>query len=251
MFSGCTLDSDLWAIYFMNSGIIRKSTTNLQFAQIPNNVLQSKELGLAEKGLLAFLLSLPDDWKIYRNYLYNALCDPPGTIDRCWKSLSEKGFIISSRKIDANGRFIGWEHVVYNQITDLKIYRDRYLPKSVITEVGESGPIQINNSIQTNINTNTQPVEFLIFEDDESNEAWKEWLQYRKEKKKSVTGRTKEMQIRLLQSLTPQERIACINQSITQGWTGLFEVKIPKKQQKNDFSGDYQAAIAKLAANSK
>lgn len=94
-------------------------------------------------------------------------------------------------------------------------------------------------------------IQELVFEDDESNEAWKEWLQYRKEKKKSVTGRTKEMQIRLLQSLTPQERIASINQSITQGWTGLFEVKIPKKQQKNDFSGDYQAAIAKLAANSK
>lgn len=94
-------------------------------------------------------------------------------------------------------------------------------------------------------------IQELIFEDDESNEAWKEWLQYRKEKKKSVTGRTKDMQIRLLQSLTPQERIASINQSITQGWTGLFEVKNPKKQQKNDFSGDYQAAIAKLAANSK
>lgn len=235
----------------MNSGIIKKSTTNIQFAQIPNNVLQSKDLGLAEKGLLAFLLSLPDDWKIYRNYLYNALCDPPGTIDRCWKSLSEKGFIISNRKIDANGRFIGWEHVVYNQITDLKIYRDRYLPKSVITEVGESGSIQINNSIQIHTNTNTQPVEFLNFEDDESNEAWKEWLQYRKEKKKSVTGRTKEMQLRLLQSMTAEQRIASINQSITQGWTGLFEVKTFKNNQKNDFTGDVQAALSKLADNSK
>lgn len=236
----------------MNSGIIKKSTTNIQFAQIPNNVLQSKDLGLAEKGLLAFLLSLPDDWKIYRNYLYNALCDPPGTIDRCWKSLSEKGFIISNRKIDANGRFIGWEHVVYNQITDLKIYRDRYLPKSVITEVGESGSIQINNSIQIHTNTNKEePFTFLPFEDDESNQAWQDWLEYRKGQRKSVKGKTKEMQLRLLQSMTAEQRIASINQSITQGWTGLFEVKKSINNKKNDFTGDVQAALSKLADNSK
>jgi hypothetical protein len=250
----------------MNSGSIRKSTTNLQFAQIPNSVCQDKNLTLAEKGLLAYLLSLPENWVIYRNQLYNELQDAPGTIDRCWKGLQDKKYIVSERKMDKLGRFIGWEHVVYNNVSETQNHRSRHLPKSESTEVGESGSIQINNSIQIHTNTNKQAVvsgnfgssadvtfnqviDILEFEDDASNEAWKDWLEYRKGQRKSVKGRTKEMQLRLLKSLSPEQRIATINQSITQGWTGLFEVKTFKNKEKNDYASDVAAALIKLAEN--
>jgi len=234
----------------MNSGSIRKSTTNLQFAQIPNSVCQDKNLTLAEKGLLAYLLSLPENWVIYRNQLYNELQDAPGTIDRCWKGLQDKKYIVSERKMDKLGRFIGWEHVVYNNVSETQNHRSRHLPKSESTEVGESGSIQINNSIQIHTNTNKQAiVEIRHFDDDASNDAWNQWLLYRREKRKPVVGQTKDRQIRLLQSLTANERIATINQSITQGWTGLFEVKTFKNKEKNDYASDVAAALIKLAEN--
>jgi hypothetical protein len=56
------------------------------------------------------------------------------------------------------------------------------------------------------------------------------------------------MQLRLLKSLTPVERIATINQSITQGWTGLFEVKSYQKQKKNEYSADLLSAITKIGS---
>lgn len=241
-----------WLFYFMNTGLIRKSTSNLHFVQVPNSAVQSKELTLQEKGLLAYLLSLPEDWVIYRNNLYNNLPDPKGTIDRSWKGLQDKGFIVSIRKMGGDGRFTGWEHIVYNNPAEIEINRTRDLPISVFTEVGKSAPIQINNSIQINTNTNKQAVvEILEFEDNESNDAWNNWLQYRKDQRKSVKGRTKDMQLKLLRSMTPDERIATINQSITQGWTGLFEVKTYKKQQKNEYSADVMAAFQKLADHSQ
>jgi hypothetical protein len=91
-------------------------------------------------------------------------------------------------------------------------------------------------------------IEILEFEDDASNEAWKDWLEYRKGQRKSVKGRTKEMQLRLLKSLSPEQRIATINQSITQGWTGLFEVKSYQKQKKNEYSADLLSAITKIGS---
>lgn len=93
-----------------------------------------------------------------------------------------------------------------------------------------------------------EKIEILEFEDDESNEAWKQWIDYRKSMRKPVRGQTKDRQLRLLRSLTGQERVATINQSITQGWTGLFEVKSYKKQQKNEYSTDLLAAITKIGS---
>jgi len=62
--------------------------------------------------------------------------------------------------------------------------------------------------------------------------AWDEWVAYRKEMKKKMTPRTVKMQQTLLSryDFETQERI--INQSIQNGWTGLFEPKQQKRKAK-------------------
>jgi len=233
----------------MNTGRIVKAKNQYDFVQISNDIAQTKNLNLTEKGFLTYLLSLPDDWACYRKKLYEELPDKPGTIDNVWKSLQDKGFIVSEREMDKFGHFTGWKHTIYHNPTDFDFHRTRDLPISVFTEVGKSASIQRNNSIQINNYTNTQPIiEILEFEDDASNQAWNDWLEYRKGQRKSVKGKTKEMQLRLLKSLTPVERIATINQSITQGWTGLFEVKSYQKQKKNEYSADLLSAITKIGS---
>lgn len=128
--------------------------------------------------------------------------------------------------------------------------------KHMVDHMGNENENEIENIIE-DINAikkhkiENELIHILEFEDDASNEAWKDWLDYRRGQRKSVKGRTKDMQLRLLRSMTPQERIATINQSITQGWTGLFEVKTYKTNQKNDYSADVQAALQKLADHSK
>jgi len=55
--------------------------------------------------------------------------------------------------------------------------------------------------------------------------GWDEWVSYRREIKKKMTPATIKKQVKFLSGRTPEEQQAIIDQSITNGWTGLFEVK--------------------------
>jgi hypothetical protein len=133
----------------MNTGqIIKSKSTKSPYTQIHNELIRNNELTLEEKGLMAYILSLPDDWVLYRKNLYNVLPDNKGTIDRLFRSLQKKGFIVSAKQIGADGRFTGWNHIVY----DKSIHRDIETPmsdkpSSVNAEFGQTAPILNTNTI--------------------------------------------------------------------------------------------------------
>jgi hypothetical protein len=54
--------------------------------------------------------------------------------------------------------------------------------------------------------------------------AWSEWEQYRKDKRQTLTPRSVKMQLKLL-SKTPAQAVAMLEQSIMNGYTGIFELK--------------------------
>ena len=145
----------------MNTGQIIKSRSTERFTTLPNDVIKSKELSLAEKGLLSYLLSLPADWVIYKQNLYNSLPDKEGTIDKVFKGLQQKGFIVSVRVHDkVTGKFIGWNHIVYDISTETENHRDGCLPTSEFTDIGESAPIQKTNVLQkTNLIQKTNRIQ--------------------------------------------------------------------------------------------
>jgi hypothetical protein len=144
----------------MNTGQIIKSRTTERFTTLPNDVIKSKDLSLSEKGLLSYLLSLPSDWVIYRQNLYNSLPDKPGTIDKIFKGLQNKGYIVSVRVHDQKtGKFIGWNHIVYDITTEIDNYRDGQTPTSAFTDIGENAPILNTNVLQkTNIIQKTNKI---------------------------------------------------------------------------------------------
>jgi hypothetical protein len=53
--------------------------------------------------------------------------------------------------------------------------------------------------------------------------AWDEWIKYRSEKKKPITERTANLQLKFL--LAQPNPVECIEQSIRNGWQGLFGEK--------------------------
>lgn len=61
--------------------------------------------------------------------------------------------------------------------------------------------------------------------------VWGEWEQFRKELKKTVTPSTAKKQLKFLGGRPENEAIEIINQSITNGWTGLFDLKTNGKAQ--------------------
>ena len=120
----------------MNTGQIVKGKRTHDFAIIPNEISQSKDLTMEEKGMLCFLLSLPESWVLYKKNLYNQMPDGKHAVDRVFKSLQEKGYVLSCRQIDARtGRLEGWNHIVYDSP---QLDRDADLPISGFPVLGET-----------------------------------------------------------------------------------------------------------------
>ena len=65
-------------------------------------------------------------------------------------------------------------------------------------------------------------------------EAWEEWKKFRIEKRAKLTPSTMKSQLKKFSSMTEQEAILTIQQSIENGWQGLFPEKIVGEKQKTD-----------------
>ena len=120
--------------YVMNTGMIIKSKSVDRFTSIDNEIIRNFGLSLEERGLLIFLLSLRHDWVIYKTTSHERVGCSKGTLDRVFKGLQEKGYIISVKVVNDSGHFSGWNHVVYD------------IPTSTNTDVGESAPISNTNT---------------------------------------------------------------------------------------------------------
>ena len=127
--------------------MIVKSKSTDRFTSIDNEIIRNVDLSLEERGLLIYLLSMKSDWVIYKTTLHTRVGETKGTIDRVFKGLQAKGYIISLKVINELGRFEGWNHVVY----DNPAIRDEQLPSSTNAEVGESAPISNTNTINSKL----------------------------------------------------------------------------------------------------
>lgn len=72
---------------------------------------------------------------------------------------------------------------------------------------------------------NSTPLRAFKFQSVDFTNAWLEWEQYRKEKKQKLTELTAQKQIKFLERWPEEIAILIIEQSIKNGWTGLFEYK--------------------------
>tara|TARA_R110000868_G_scaffold83813_8_gene236717 strand:+ start:10504 stop:11235 length:732 start_codon:yes stop_codon:yes gene_type:complete len=142
----------------MNTGQIVRAKSVRDFTMVKNDVLRSKSLTIEERGLLVYLLSLPEDWILYKSKLHENMPDSKGTIDRVFKGLQDKGYVISVKVIDTQTKvFKGWNHVVYEDPI-LEESDTREKPTSAFADIGQSMPIQrqsINTNTDINTNTNT------------------------------------------------------------------------------------------------
>ena len=78
--------------------------------------------------------------------------------------------------------------------------------------------------------------------------AWKEWVEYRKEIKKKMTERTIKMQIKKL-SQNKKSHVKMIEESISNGWTGLFAPTDTSSGNTGSSQGDKARAFDKRLNN--
>jgi DNA-binding transcriptional ArsR family regulator len=84
----------------------RKPTS---FTIISNDIINDQDLNLAQIGLLIYLISKPDNWKVSTNHLANHFGNDRGTILKHLKSLRNAGYIESSKSSTGYTDYIVYE----------------------------------------------------------------------------------------------------------------------------------------------
>ena len=81
----------------------------------------------------------------------------------------------------------------------------------------------------------------LPFPSDAFKEAWANWQQHRREKKKPITPLSAKMQLTEMIGWGEVRSIAAITHSIGKGWTGVFEASVPSSNFKPVNTGNRSA----------
>ncbi len=217
----------------MKKILVKKSSN---FTTINNEFIFNKEMSLKAKGLLCHLLALPESWDLYVEEVEKWHKDGKKAIYSAFKELSELGYVERLQKRE-KGLFKGYEYVVHEVPFTQKRETDK--------RDTENAPL-----IKTDIKLNTdisKKEEFDFSELEELNvEVWKKWRAYRKETfrltykpigEKAAIGKL----MRLSQGCHEvQEQI--IQQSIENGWKGIFDLKEQKQSKTKSALDNWQKA---------
>ena len=135
------------------SGIVRVNKRENPFAQIDKHPLKDENLSWQEKGLLAYLLSLPNDWDLYINELCKHATNGRDSTAAIVSKLIKKGYIIRERKRE-KGKFKGYDYQVFER-PDLAENWKSVNGKSVNGKTVNEKPETTNNNLtDNNLNNN-------------------------------------------------------------------------------------------------
>jgi hypothetical protein len=88
------------------SKIIRSvSSSKYNFTPISNNLIRNTNISLEAIGLVSFIISLPEDWVIYKGQVQRALKMGDLKFDRIWKECVGAGYISVKKQRLSNGRW--------------------------------------------------------------------------------------------------------------------------------------------------
>ena len=221
--------------------------------------LKDRELSLKAKGLLSIILSLPDGW----DYSINGLCaiciENESAVKSALKELKARGYLRVDKLMPdktATGR-IKYEYNIFEQPREKQEVEN--LPLE-IQGVENPGQLSTNESSTNKLSTKDKKVskkeahasretphakqpafDTLIdsyTDDEELREALRGFVQMRCAMRKRPTNRALELLFQKLDSLAgdTETKIAILNQSILNGWQGVFPLKDEesRKSEKKD-----------------
>ena len=73
--------------------MIHKAQHKTDFFQMNNNPAQRPDLSMAAKGLLCYLLSLPETWEVHLTELFSHFTDGRKPIERAMNELIKAGYV--------------------------------------------------------------------------------------------------------------------------------------------------------------
>ena len=112
------------------------------YAQISNDMLDDGDISFKAKGLLSYLLSRSDDWKVYQSQLARLGPDGEYAVRSGLKELREAGYIEREPERNDDGTIAEWVYIIYETPIDADESRTGFsrpgLPSSGSPNTGES-----------------------------------------------------------------------------------------------------------------
>ena len=217
----------------MKKILVKKSSN---FTTINNEFIFNKDMSLKAKGLLCHLLALPETWDLYVEEVEKWHKDGKKAIYSAFKELSQLGYVERSTQRE-KGKIVKWDYIVYEKPLSQKVEVEKL---QVENEPLLNTDIKLNTDISKKENFDFEELEELNIE------VWKKWRAYRKETfrltykpigEKAAIGKL----MRLSQGCHEvQEQI--IQQSIENGWKGIFDLKQQKQSKTKSALDNWQKA---------
>ncbi len=161
----------------MSKITVKKKTEN--FTILDNTLFKDETISWKAKGLLAYLLHLPNDWQIYLEDLKNRSTDGIDSTRSAMNELIEKGYIVR-QELRELGKFKGYEYTVLEKPISVKPKTEKPIsdnPTLISTK---------NTKALKELNTNLTK-EKLVVEIEKLNisdflkESLKEWFDYKQQ----------------------------------------------------------------------
>lgn len=97
--------------------MIVRSRRKTNFTVMSNVGLRDERLSFKARGVLAYLLSMPDNWKVSDRHLATIGPDGRHLVQAALKELEECGYLVRERRHTKGGTFI-WDSVIYDEPQD-------------------------------------------------------------------------------------------------------------------------------------
>ena len=119
--------------------------------------LLNEKISLKAKGLLALLLSYPDNWQFYEAEIVQHAADKANSLSSGLKELIENGYIVRKLGRDETGKFKGYEYHIYEKpITEKPITEKPITEKPIMENPITENPITENPVLLNNKDTNNK-----------------------------------------------------------------------------------------------
>jgi hypothetical protein len=214
------------------------------FTTINNEFIFNKDLSLKAKGLLCHLLALPNDWKLYVEEVEKWHTDGKKAIYSAFKELTNHGYMIREQERQ-KGKIVSWSYIIFEKPHTQKVDVENLQVEKLYVE---NAPLLNTNNTKDliKVNTNNNKTE-RDYPFDLNLEAWELWKAFRKEQFRTTykpLGESAAISKLLRISDNNKENQAKIlQQSIENGWKGIFELKTEKQTKVQKILSNYQKGL--------
>lgn len=89
----------------MAEEIVKRERTKNPYSLIPNELVQNDDMTWAARGLMCYILSMPDDWVFYKTEVMKHGEKKRDAFNKTWMELQSFGYITKEYIRDKNGRY--------------------------------------------------------------------------------------------------------------------------------------------------